>query len=128
MPKMTKKYSNALVASQWLVIRDEDMPKDQEALYHLLADHGLYWDSKAQLWAKSADEPSDAPTPFVSIRLWCDAEIVADAADCLVDQLTQARFHLVERSEPYPCRPPKQREARIYLRFYPPRKDTALPV
>ncbi len=120
MPKMTKKYANALVACQWLAMKN--IPKDQEAVYRLLSDHGLYWDSKTQLWSKYADEPADEPMPFVSIRLWCDAEIVADAADCIIKQLEQVRFNLVERSEPYPCRPPKQREARIYLRFDPPHR------
>ncbi len=37
----------------------------------------------------------------------------------VVDQIQALGLCLAEQSAPYPCRPPKQLESRVYLRLFP---------
>jgi hypothetical protein len=54
---------------------------------------------------------------MIRIRVWAATEKVADAADAVAEAMPQYGLRLIERSEPYICRPPKQAESRIYLTF-----------
>lgn len=112
MPKMTAKYKAAVNASYQFKIAST---QDQETLYAELEKNGLQWDSDQQQWISLADEPADEPTPFVMVHVWADAEIVEEAADLVAKSLKG--FVQLERSKPYICRPPKQLEARVYLKF-----------
>lgn len=114
MPKRTQKYVRAIETAQGLEISATD---DQNALYAALNAANFFWDSGDQRWV-----PGSAPDPatdLIRIRVWAARESVADAAEMLVRRFTRDGFVLVERSEPYPCRPPKQLESRIYLTFMP---------
>lgn len=113
MPRMTAKYSAALAALRKL---RKPTTGDQEAAYKRLMDAGYMWDSKTQVWLNLGNEPADKPTQMIRVRVWTDASKVDDAANVVVAAM-QDRFHLVERSDPYPCRPPKQAESRVYLSF-----------
>lgn len=118
MPKMTAKYAGALAVASKAFRHTDPLPSDnQEELYQALQKKGYFWDSSAKEWEYHAPEAAQEPTPLVHIRVWADAEVVEAAADEVVEQLRQ--FRLVERSRPYPCRPPKQFESRVYLKFLP---------
>jgi hypothetical protein len=114
---MTKKYSAAIrTAHNHRLPADET--RHQVELYGLLQDHGYFWDSVAGEWVHLPPEEALDPTPLVMIRVWAAADAVELAADEVVERL-RVNFNLVERSGPYPCRPPKQFESRIYLKFLP---------
>lgn len=120
MPKMTAKYSKALNAyrqtSQGLERLD-----DQDSLYAYLQGEGYFWDSAAKRWDYHEPADADNPTPMIMIRLWADGEIIEEVADDLINLVKRSKlpWTLLERSTPYGCRPPKQREGRIYLKFLP---------
>lgn len=115
MPKMTAKYSSALTVARQEKISTAGI---QEDLYQSLQEIGYFWNSDRKEWEHHAIEEADDPTPFVLVRVWADAEIVEDVADDVTKGLKRL-YNLVERSQPYPCRPPKQLESRVYLRFVP---------
>lgn len=121
MPKLTAKYKAALNAAYKLQLQ---IPKDQDTLYSVIEEHGHLWDSDAGEWIDLANQPSDEPTPCLLVRVWADAEIVEEYADLIELKLTKSkRAKLIERSKVYFCRPPKQLEGRIYLRFMPNHKE-----
>lgn len=54
----------------------------------------------------------------VKIRLMADGATAESLAERVAALLTEhARLDLVEVSRPYPCRPPRQEESRVYLTF-----------
>jgi hypothetical protein len=117
MPKLTKKYSAALDAAYALQIQ---IPKDQETLYELIEKNGHQWDSDQGAWIDLANEPAEDPTPLLMVRVWADAEIVEEYADLIELKIIKSKqAKLIERSKVYLCRPPKQLEGRIYLKFMP---------
>lgn len=117
MPKMTAKYSSALdiVRFKGLKIAQNG---NQEELYQALQKVGFFWDSNIKRWEEHDIEQAEEPTKLLMVRVWADAEIVEDMADDLV-RISKKWFELVEKSPVYPCRPPKQREGRVYLKFLP---------
>ena len=120
MPRMTAKYSSAIALARQLELTLAQRA-DQEAVYRVLGQEGFAWNSRAERWEHVADT-ADEPTRLLRIRVWTDGEIVPEAADTIVHALGQQGYELLERSEPLPCRPPKQLEGRIYLTFHPPTK------
>ena len=107
--KRTKKFIAAEeIASEIGVKIDED-------IYQNLEQNNYFWDSENGKWIQG-EEP-DPPTNLIKIRLWADGEKVKQDCDKLLHALENNGFVLEERSEPYVCRPPKQRESRIYLTF-----------
>lgn len=115
MPKMTAKYSSALAAA-----RQEGIPpsNDQETLYQRLNAAGLWWDSKEGKWINFADTPANDPTPKLMIRVWAVGDQVDERANDIIKGL-RGKFKLIQRNGPYPCRPPQQKESRVYLEFLP---------
>lgn len=113
MAKRTVKYVKASELGQLL-----GMPtgNNQEALYSSLNDAGYFWDSNTQQWQQS-NEPADSPTDLVRVRVWTNTAKVRGAAHHIKGVMEEAGFELLEQSEPYACRPPKQLESRIYLTF-----------
>lgn len=97
MPKQTAKYRGAC----------------DVARRHNIALNG----NQPDLYERHDIQDADEPTPLIMVRVWANAEIAEEAADDIINQAKD--WVLVERSKAYPCRPPKQREARIYLRFLP---------
>ena len=120
MPRMTAKYSGAVRTAH-----NAGLPaiktNNQEELYSLLQENGYYWDSSTKRWNYFEPEDADDPTPLIMIRVWAECEVVEEAADDLARAIKKAGlpWALIERSRPYGNRPPKQREARIYLKFLP---------
>jgi hypothetical protein len=121
MPRQTVKYVAAVQVAQREKIT---LIHDAELLYHVLEERDYHWDSEAGEWAKWTDLPADEPTEFVMVRLWAAGEVIGELADDTIRQLEALGLRLMERSEVYPCRPPKQLEARVYLKFLPARKFT----
>lgn len=122
MPKMTAKYEQALhTALQRAKIKPSQINQmtTQDDLYSALQHAGYFWDSAGKKWVYHAPTGAADPTPLIMVRVWADAEIVEEAADEVTERLVN--FTLVERSTPYPCRPPKQLESRVYLKFMPKR-------
>ncbi len=113
MPKRTVKYVKASELGQLLRIPTAD---SQEALYSLLNDAGYFWDSNTQQWQQS-NEPPDPPTNLIRVRVWTDMTKVKGAAYHIKGVMEESGCELIEQSEPYTCRPPKQLESRIYLTF-----------
>lgn len=87
---------------------------NQNDLYNLLQKHGWMWDSKTGKWIYLPEIPATKPTQDVMVRVWTDLKKVDGAADKVVENMPMT---LVERSEARVCRPPKQLEGRVYLRF-----------
>jgi hypothetical protein len=113
MPKQTVKYSSACRIATELNI---PLAEHQEQLYQSLNTSGYYWNSKEKVWEK-LDAEADAPTELIRLRVWADARFVEQVADECVFAVAGKGMQLVERSEVYNCRPPKQLEARVYLSF-----------
>lgn len=115
MPKMTAKFTGARLTA---LKNNIDLTDNQEELYQRLQKAGHFWDSDRKIWWYSPEESADPATPLVMIRVWADTEIVEEAADEIIKN-TKDNFRLMERSPVYPCRPPKQLEGRVYLKFLP---------
>lgn len=86
-------------------------------LYQSLADEGYHWNSETGEWENWNETPADEPTELIRIRAWARGEAVEMVADGVVESMLAAGLRLIERSRPYPCRPPKQAESRVYLTF-----------
>jgi hypothetical protein len=112
MPKMTKKYSKALE----ILGNPPDRP-DQEELYHHLQMTGYFWNSAAGQWEYTDPAQADPPGELIMVRVWFSGEHVRQAARALAAAVERAGWRMVEISEPYQCRPPKQKEARVYMKF-----------
>ena len=101
--------------------KDEWITTNQERLYDHLQGAGFFWNSANKEWEEHDQRDADEPTGLIMIRVWADSDIVEDVADDVVSR-TKNILTLVEKSKPYICRPPKQLEARVYLRFIPKEK------
>lgn len=123
MPKQTAKYVGASRKAEELGI---PVGEHQEELYQTLNTKGWYWNSKEKIWEK-LDEEADAPTELIRVRLWSDSRFIQDVANDCVEALSKKGLRLVEKSEPFICRPPKQLESRIYLTFMKEPENTAQP-
>jgi len=116
MPRMTMKFSGALQKAGEIGIKV--LPDlNQDSLYAQLNQHGYWWNSRTKSWEEG--EHPHAPTELLNVRVWSDANTVEEFADDVVMQLEKIHFQLMERSEVYICRPPKQLEGRVYLKFLP---------
>lgn len=113
MPRRTKKYVGALLAKREAKLTGRYA--DQEALYQALQGQGYQWDSKAGEWQYVAAMPADEPTTLLRLRVWSGSDRVVEVANAIAWAMAQAGCRLVERAGPFPCRPPKQLEARMYL-------------
>jgi len=111
---MTQKYQGALAVARTVATIHLN---DSKALYRSLNAHNWYWNSKVGVWERGSR--AQKPTDLVRVRVWAATEVVEQAADDVAFSLLNSDYQLVERSEPYVCRPPKQLESRIYLRFLP---------
>lgn len=112
-PKRTRKYASA---SDLALSLDISIPDNQETLYRLLNESAYYWSSSLRKWEhlpQSADPPSDV----IYVRVWADASRVDGVAYQLRVSLESEGYVFLDQSQPYPCRPPKQLEARIYMSF-----------
>lgn len=119
MPRMTRKYEAALRTIHRLRLPQHG---DANSVYGDLEDIGYHWNSQIGEWEKWADQPADEPTDLIMIRLWCATEVIAELAEDVTRQMGNIGLRLVEASPPYQCRPPKQQESRVYLKFFPERK------
>ncbi len=123
MARMTKKYKGALAVASVKLKKFLMLGKntcrftDNKALYRALNAHNWYWNSKMEAW--ELGESAQKPTDLIRVRVWAATEVVRQAADDVAYELLNRNYELVERSEPYECRPPKQLESRIYLAFLP---------
>jgi len=113
MPKRTVKYLQALEYVEYLGITDVS---DQEALYRSLQERGYFWDVEEKVW-KRTSQPADPPTQLIRIRVWSESTKIEETANRILTVLQDSGFELIERSQPYVCRPPKHLESRIYLSF-----------
>lgn len=107
--KQTKKYSKACEIATL-------SHENQESLYKQLNELGFFWNSKIQQWQRD-DRLADPPSNLIRIRVWATGDKVEQAADILIESARAYGLELQEKSEPYPCRPPKQKDSRIYLVF-----------
>lgn len=114
MAKMTAKYGGAVAAARSKGIPISD---DQEELYQALSKAGFMWDSELKTWYDISKVPADEPTDLLHVRVWARTENVEAQARLIVRTMTSGGYRLVEKSEPYVCRPPKHRESRVYLTF-----------
>jgi len=116
MPKMTAKYKTAMHTARKMGVEPS---ADQETLYRRLNDNGFWWDSKQKEWVEFASEPANAPTPLIMVRVWAEAGERVEKAVNIIKGAFSNGFVLIQESDPYPCRPPKQKESRVYLQFMP---------
>lgn len=116
---MTAKYAGAVDTA-----RRRSLPVNgsQEELYTRLQKAGCFWNSDTKRWEEFDLEDADEPTKLIMVRVWADEEVIQEAADDVI-RTNKKHWELVERSEPFRCRPPKQREARVYLKFLPRRRS-----
>lgn len=116
MPRLTAKYRAALETVRALRWDDSGT---QEELYARLEERLFAWDSKTKKWQELGKLPADPPTPLVMVRVWAETGKVEAAADTVQRAYEVMGYRLVERSRAYVCRPPKQLESRVYLKFLP---------
>jgi hypothetical protein len=107
--KQTKKYRGACETLTF-------PHQTQEELYQELNRLGWFWNPKIQRWERD-DRIPNAATKTIYIRVMTGKERVEQAAEAIAEALEQYGLELIEKSEPYPCRPPKQNDARVYLQF-----------
>lgn len=113
MPKRTHKYISALEVAEYLNLTDVD---DQNRLYSLLNEQGYFWESDTHSWRKTK-EVADPPSSVIRVRIWTDSTKVRGVAHEMKSVLEESGYELIEQSEPYTCRPPKQLDSRIYQTF-----------
>lgn len=107
--KNTQKYRLALQISN---IKHDH----QDILYEELNKLGYCWNSKIKQWVKHEGE-SNPPLEGLRIRLWSDQKDM-DEYSTIIKEICQAHgLKLLESSKPYPCRPPQEKETRVYLYF-----------
>ena len=107
--KKTAKYSKACCILTF-------PHSSQEQLYSELNRLGWYWQPDNKEWERD-DTPANSATKLIKIRVWAAKEIVENAAELFSENAESNGLRLIEKSPPYPCRPPKQLESRIYLTF-----------
>ncbi|MEH2310734.1 MAG: hypothetical protein V7K35_04735 [Nostoc sp.] len=107
--KQTQKYSGAC--------RILTFPhQTQDELYAELNRLGWYWTPAKQQWER--DETLAQPaSKLIKVRVWAAKESVENTAELFLENAEINGLRLIEKSPPYPCRPPKQLESRIYLTF-----------
>lgn len=105
--KQTKKYSKAC---EILTINHTT----QEQLYQELNRLGWFWDSKKQQWIRD-DRIAEPASNLIKIRLWANKDKVEQLSEILQEALAPYGIKVLEKSEPYLCRPPQQNDARIYI-------------
>ena len=113
MAKLTQKYKAALKLP---TLPSKSYGDDYKAFYQDLNELGWYWDASRQKW-EYIDRPADIPTNLVRIRVWTNAAKIEKAASTARENMEKAGYTCLEQSMPYPCRPPKQMESRVYLTF-----------
>lgn len=121
MPRMTAKYKAAIRTYHNARLNGIIQTNNQEELYELLQSNGYFWNSQAKKWPYHDAAQADPPTTLVMVRVWAKLEIVESLAREVVAICDD--WHLVEQSKVYPCRPPKQKEGRVYLKFLPNQED-----
>lgn len=114
MPRMTKKYTRALGTAEML---DISTRCTAETLYTALGEHNHHWNSETGQWENYAAMDADPPSDLLRVRVWAAHEETPGIAAIIAAAMANNGFRLAEHSEPYPCRPPKQAESRIYLSF-----------
>lgn len=87
----------------------------QAGLYELLQSNGHMWDSKAGEWLHLPSMKADEPSKLIKMRVWADIKNLDYEVNYVVDRL--GGYELVKRSKVCPCKPPKQKEGRVYLTF-----------
>lgn len=107
--KKTQKYSKAC---QLLTFPHDN----QDQLYAELNQLGWYWQPNKKQWERD-NTPAKEATKLIRVRVWAAKEKVQDAAELFVENAESMGLRLLEKSNPYPCRPPNQLESRIYLTF-----------
>jgi len=88
--------------------------QSQEDLYSQLNNLGWFWNSKNQTWERD-DRLAEPASNLLRIRVWAAADKVENLASIVAESLATYGLELLEQSEAYPCRPPKQSESRVYL-------------
>lgn len=118
MPRMTAKYRAAITTAHNKRLPAKDTA-NQDELYELLQQNGYFWDSGSKQWDYHDPAQADPPTPLVMVRVWADLDHVEGYAQQVIAECSKKIGPLVEQSRVYPCRPPKQQEGRVYLKFMP---------
>jgi hypothetical protein len=107
--KQTQKYTKATARLTF-------PHSNQDELYSELNRIGYYWNSKTKEWERDDRLPNPA-NKLIKLRVWTAADQVESFADLIVESCESIGLELVDKSKPYPCRPPQQLESRIYLLF-----------
>lgn len=113
MPKQTRKYRTACELADQLNISDRE---NQERLYRLLNEANYYWNSGTQEW-QHLNQDAKPPTELIHIRVIAESSKAEGVAYQVRVAMEEQGYHFMESSQPYPCRPPKQLESRVYLTF-----------
>lgn len=108
--RITEKYRKATEIAQSLNLTTEN----REELYQQLNSHSYFWNSEKKDWEKISTK-ADPPTELIKIRIWADARITESVASELIEALAKKGLRVMNCSEPYLCRPPKNLESRIYM-------------
>jgi hypothetical protein len=112
--KRTKKYVEAVKVAKCGLM---DWENQREMLYEVLQSNGYMWDSKAGEWLHLPSMEADDPSPLIKVRVWAERGGVETEATQIVKFYQEKGYTLVEKSKVLPCRPPKQKEGRVYLYF-----------
>ncbi|MDJ0509259.1 MAG: hypothetical protein QNJ64_08410 [Crocosphaera sp.] len=86
----------------------------QEQLYQELNRLGWWWNAKLKEWERN-EQLAEPPMEGLKMRLWGNNEEIEDYADLIIQLLRENGYSIVDKSQPYLCRPPQQNKSRIYL-------------
>lgn len=86
---------------------------NQEQLYNLLIANNHFWNSQEKRWFNGGE--AEPPSKLIKIRVTTAEYKIELVVEALIKVLEQSNLRLVEQSLPYPCRPPKQNDSRVYL-------------
>ena len=86
-------------------------------LYRHLEANGYYWESDTNSWYHLPEEKRSEASKVIRVRVLTDRNEVESVAETVADVLKSHGFKLLEKSEMYPCRPPKINDGRVYLTF-----------
>lgn len=107
--KQTQKYSQACGILTYPHTK-------QDELYQELNRLGWWWNAKKKKWIRD-DSQAQSASKLIKIRIMASSHKVEQAAELFIEHSEDIGLRLIEKSDIYPCRPPNQNDARIYLTF-----------
>ena len=88
-----------------------------EVYYEVLQKNNYFWNSQTQEWEKAVNP--DPPKQIIEIRIRTEGDwLINSDLLCRIERAMDAiKLKTVNKSKPYPQRPPNQLDSAIYYQF-----------